>query len=170
MRLIIDAHIIKGYFQEVTIGNQTFLTGKTIPIFDKIGNEDFVYLDESGHIKSEWQNVVEPEWFDAWYSSLLINGGAYEIPVETCYNLRRKLKSLGFPVDSKDIWYIRTGKATVNLYKNSIILTEDIDFYYPRKKGCDNNTRIEILLSGKGPVSNYLAKKENISICCVENY
>lgn len=173
MRIVIDAQIVKGYFQEIMGISQSDLTGEATPIFNRIGQTDHVYLDENGQIKNEWRNTVDPDWFEAWYPTLLRDGGAYEIPIQTCEHIKKRLISFGFPSrgsSSKDIWYVRVGKAVTNLFSRTIIITEDLHFYDPPKKGCSSKERMKILHSGRGPVSNYLERNENIGIRCVANY
>ena len=173
MEIIIDAQIVNGYFQELMGITQSFLTDAATPIFDRIGTIDHVYLDVNGQIKNEWRNTVDPDWFDAWYPTLLRDGGAFEIPIETCPHIRKRLISLGFPArgkDSKDIWYVRAGKAVTKLYDHSFFLTEDLHFYDPTKKKCNSNERMRIITSGKGPVCNYLERNENITVTCLANY
>jgi hypothetical protein len=170
MQMVIDAQIIKGYFQEDMGISESSLTGLATPIFSHVGKEDHIYLDEGGHIKKEWRDLVDPDWFDAWYPILIRDGGASEIPTETCNDLRKKIVSLGFPSKGKDIWYVRVGKSVTKLFDAATILTEDLDFYAPSKKKCTRGERLRILHSGKGPICNYLKRTENICVKCVANY
>lgn len=170
MRIIIDAHIVNGYFQESTKGSQSFLTHSTEPLFNRVGKDDFVYLDNGGMIKNEWRSSVDTEWFDAWYPGLLIEGAAFEIEVDNCKNLKNVLRSLGFPATGRDFWYIRTAKAVIDLFQEAIIVTEDIDFYDARKKNCTSKERERILRSGNGLIAKTLMKRENIIIRCLANY
>jgi len=69
----------------------------------------------------------------------------------------------------KDIWYIRVAKEVSLQSKKSILVTEDIDFYDPKKKSSNSKTRLQIIRNG-GVLSKYLKKKENIQVLGVENY
>ena len=97
MRVVIDAHIVKGFYEESVLGIETSLTDKATNIFERLGNQDQVYLDVGGQIEHEWRQPVAPEWFDAWFAGLLINDAARPIPVETCYDLRQQLERYKFP-------------------------------------------------------------------------
>jgi len=120
VELVIDANIFEGYYQENVLGIKvTGLTASPLEIFSNLGDQDFIYFDEGGHILQEWKNLVEPEWFDAWYPKLLAEGGAYEIPTETCYLLRRTLWGLGFP-RGKDFWHIRTALSILSEHEETV--------------------------------------------------
>lgn len=169
MELVIDAQVVCGYFKETVLEIESPLTEKAKLIFERVGVEDRAFLDETGHIEHEWRNVVEPEWFEPWYASLL-NEGATQIPTRTCQALRRKLEQLGFPRGSRDIWYVRTAKAVVDRYDRAVIVTEDMDFYDPTQKQCNAKRRCRILLSGDGQVARYLYRREHVDIKCVASY
>jgi hypothetical protein len=179
VHVVIDAQIVKGYYEESVLGIKTILTSEATKIFDRLGHQDRTYLDDRGHIEHEWKQPVEPEWFNAWFAELLINDAARRIPVDTCYELRQQLEKFNFPTkgkEGKDFWYIRTARAVAQLTHNNcspraIIISEDIDFHEPVKKGnVKSNERIRILLSGQSAIINFLSKKENIHVCCIANY
>jgi hypothetical protein len=169
MRLVIDANVFEGFFKEsiLQISND-HLTDTPLQLFKRLGIEDVTYFDNNGYIRTEWRNLVEPEWFDVWFPDFLIAGCAYEIPVESCYKLRNQLKQLGFP-DKRDFWYIKTAKAIKNTNK-VVIVTEDLDFYDPKMKKCNNKTRLVILNNCGGPVAKYLRKNESIEINSLSTY
>jgi hypothetical protein len=169
MVLVIDANVFEGFFKEEILGiDEIQLTASPKRIFERLGQLDVTYFDTDGHIKNEWRQLVEPEWFDGWYPKLLIEGGAFEIGVQTYYQIRKQLKTLGFP-SSKDIWYIRTAKS-IGADRDPTIITEDLDFFNPRMKKCCNKTRIEILKRSCGPIEKYLSKKESICVNSVITY
>lgn len=168
MELVIDANVVKGYFEEIH-QHPLELTAKPSPLFQRLGSEDRAYLDEGGHIKQEWRNLVEPEWFDRWYTDLLRSDGIQLIPVQNWPGLRKKLEGKGFP-RGKDFWYLRTAKAVLDLVDQVVFVTEDIDFYSPKDKKSDSKYRQQILLSGNGSIAKYLNHKETIHIVCVATY
>lgn len=168
MHLIIDANILNGYHREIS-QLTTPLTASAIDIFNKLGNGFTVYLDESGHIENEWRSQSDPEWFKEWYADLLIRGAAYQVEVPLCNHIRDKIREFGFPY-SKDIWYIRTAKAIVDLKKSSLLITEDLDYYNPRqKRTARGKARLKILENISGPIPKYLRRNFNIIIKSVCN-
>ena len=180
MNLVIDANIIKGYYMETVLEIDPGLTGSVIPIMEPTGKTDYIFLDSNGIIEHEWENPVDPEWFSPWFAKLLNDECAFIIEVDMCNELRKKLKRLYFPVYSRDIWYIRTAKS---ILKNEralrympdgsnycFIISEDIHFYDPRKKGTNAEQRHKIIISCQGPVSDFLSDEEGILVSCVYNY
>lgn len=166
MDLVIDANIVSAYFMESVLACNPGLTGSAVSVFERAGFGDTVHLDDTQHIENEWRSVVSPEWFNAWYGDLLINGGAAFIRVETCTNLRRTLEALGFP-RSKDIWYIRTAVAVSQRFGSATLVTEDMDFFDPRDKLAPSVRRSALLRAASGRVCRRLRKHERIRVTCV---
>lgn len=169
MELVIDANILKGYFEETQIGSSPELTHSPQALFQRLGKGDTGYLDEGGQIQHEWRNVVDPEWFDKWYRDLLRQDGLSLIPVKPYPALRSSLGKLGFPNKGRDIWYVRTAKAVYEAFDSVVLVSEDLDFYNPKEKKGDHQRRLKILLAGNGPVVKHL-RKEKIDVVCVANY
>jgi len=181
MELVVDAHIVCGFFKENVLQIDSDLTESAIFLFNRVGAEDRIYLDEGGQIENEWRQLVGREWFDIWLAELLRNGHAVQIPVEPCQLLKRKLNKLGFPTGgSRDIWYIRTAKAIVDINDHrfpdrdtpiAFIISEDLDFHEPQLKSrCSRRRRIETLLLGRGSIVRYMHRYERISINCIAKY
>jgi hypothetical protein len=170
METVVDAHIVKGYFEESVLDTQTTLSASPSLLVDRLGTEDRAFLDDSGHIAQEWRDLVQPEWFDAWYAELLLRGAATEIPTTTRPRLRKKLVQLGFPQDSQDIWYIRTASAVAGRWGAAVIVTEDMHFYSPKETGCTATRRLKILRSGSGSVATHLRRKARIHVLCLATY
>lgn len=168
--IIIDANVIKGYFQEVVLEIGSGLTADPSPIFGRLGRDHIVFLDEGGHIEHEWRQVAEREWFEAWYADMLRDGKAQLIEIRNFPEIRKRLRALGFPDKGGDIWYIRTAKSVSEVYGNSNLITEDSDFFDPKKKKSTSHARIKMLKSKTAPVATYLRKKENVNVACVEVY
>jgi hypothetical protein len=170
MQLVIDANVFEGYYKEEILGladNQ--LTGSAKDIFNRLGIEDITFFDNKGNIKDEWRRLSDPEWFESWYPSLLMNESAYEIEVESCSELKKQLSKFGFP-NSKDFWYIKTAKSVTKKVKKVFIITEDLDFYNPKMKKTCRKTRNHILTNKCDPVARYLQKKEGIIINSIATY
>lgn len=166
MEIVIDANIVAGHFKEtvlgIEIGPTNNLTASTLTLFNGLGTTDICYLDDGTIIETEWRNPVSNEWFDAWFGDLLASGKAQLIPASSDEALERRLHTKGFPkARNRDLWYIRTCHAIVNTNPdiNVRLITEDIDFYDPRKKGGNAKTRKKIIQNGSGPISKLLRKE-----------
>lgn len=53
MEVVVDAHIVKGYFIETVQEGDSGLTDKAMCLFERVGSVDYVYLDEGGNIEQE---------------------------------------------------------------------------------------------------------------------
>jgi len=175
MEIVIDANIINGFYKEDVLGIPSTLTGSVVEMFTRSQNQGSVIcLDEGGQIESEWRNVVPDDWFDVWYSKLLVEDKAIIVPVHTCHQLLNQLWRLGFP-RSRDKWYIRTAKTVVDYKKGQdedilcVLITEDLDFYDPSKKKTANaQQRVQVLKFGRGCIADKLYL-ESILVTCVQN-
>lgn len=170
MEIVIDAQVVCGYFQETVQEREPTLSGRPSVAFQRLGGQDQVFLDGSGHIQHEWSSLVPSEWFDAWYANLLRDGAAALIPTQTCAALRKELWQLGFPKKSRDNWYVRTASAVADHHGRATIITEDMHFYAPKEKVCPASRRIKILRSGDGPVARCLGRRANIAVLCLATY
>jgi hypothetical protein len=171
MELVIDAQIVKSYFMESVLDKKSELTETTLPVFNRLGSSDHVYLDSDGQIQHEWKNLVDPTWFDEWYYQLLLHGAAHEISVKDCKLILRALKQYGFPVHgNRDGWYIKTAKAVSEKFGRSIILSEDMHFFEPSEKASTGVRRRKILVCCKGKVAKHLRNREQIQVHCVASY
>lgn len=170
MEIVIDAHIIASYYQESVGCADSKLTDATEAIFERVGVLDRIYLDDGEQIENEWRRMADPEWFEAWYASLLASDAALLVPVAGCSDLRKKLEGHGFPRGSRDFWYVRTAKAVAEVFAEAILLTEDMDFYEPSKKGVSGKQRENILRCSGGQIAKHLRKKEKIRVTCVASH
>ena len=156
MDVVIDAQIVCGFFRESVLSQNTELTGSTLPIFDRLGNGDIVYLDENSKIENEWRGIVDNEWFDAWYPELLISGKAQLIKVRKNQGVSKQLLKNNFPTHSKDAWYVLTAINVKEMTHRASLLSEDLDFYAPKEKGCKKDRRLRILLTCSGKMAKYI--------------
>jgi hypothetical protein len=164
MLFIIDANIFYGYYKETVLElDDNDLTDSPVKLFNNLGKDFILCFDRTGHIKNEWEKCGGVEWFNAWYSKILIEGKAYEIDPINDPTLYKKLKQLGFP-DSNDIWYIKTAKSVVANQGETEFISEDMDFYSPNEKKCGCSRRLRIINNGIGPVCKFLRKKESIYV------
>ena len=175
MELVIDANIVKGYYQEIVLGLDVVnrpdgLMASPSPIFDQLGSTLTCYLDEGGIIEYEWRGVVENEWFFSWFGDMLVNGSIQKLPTNKDKAIENKIIDKGFPA-SRDHRYVQVAAAIIRLElaDESYLLSEDLDFYDPTKKSGKASTRKKILELGRGPVSKIL-KKYGINVFATCHY
>ncbi|MGE5632639.1 MAG: hypothetical protein ACM3TR_16330 [Caulobacteraceae bacterium] len=130
-------------------------------MFTELGNNIIAYVDDGGQIEKEWEQSVEPEWFSAWFARMLIEDRIREIAPINSVELRKKLLDFGFPVNTKDMWYIKTAKSVSVAYEKAYFI---IDFFDPTQKTASGKRRLSIIKSSNAPVSKYL-RSEAIELC-----
>lgn len=162
MSRVLDAQVVKGYFEESVLGIESDLTGSPVELVESLRPDCRAYVDSGGIIEHEYDNLVDSEWFQAWYAERLIGDELVPIETATCHGEMRKLRKCGFP-NSRDRWYVRTALAVVQKDNMCVLVTEDLDFYDPAIKGRAGR-RKAVLLKRKGPVAKYLRS------CAVEVY
>jgi hypothetical protein len=170
MGLVVDANIVKGFFQDSVLGKSHDLTESAKPIFDPSFRKHPIYLDKEGKLHFEWRSVVEAEWFDIWYADLVRDDDVREIASPPDKALRKKLVELGFPAKGRDIWYARVSNAVSKAAGFAILVSEDLDFYEPKEKGCKSERRKAILLNELGSVRKHLRKDRGIVVKAVERF
>jgi hypothetical protein len=170
MGLVVDAQVVKGYFQESVLGAPNELTASAIPVFDPAFRGHVIYIDDRGTLQYEWRSAVEPEWFDIWFADLIRDGAISEYPAPADRNLRDQLGNLGFPATGRDIWYARLSCAISAWVGFCVLISEDLDFYEPREKGCSSKRRRQILYSEAGHVRKYFKKKRAVLVKSVERF
>jgi hypothetical protein len=164
MGLVVDAQIVKGFFQDTVLDKGHNLTESASLIFDDSFRKHPIYVDDEEKVWSEWRSGVAQEWFDIWYTNLLRDDVVREIPAPPDKNLRKELVALGFPFSGRDIWYARVSNAVRCSFGFAILVSEDLDFYEPKEKGCASGRRKEILLKEIGSVRKHLKKKRGIHV------
>lgn len=169
MSVIIDANVVKGFFQRSILGQDTDLTGCPVDALSCLTVDNFAIIDDGNMIFSEWRSVVDKEWFDPWIAKMLIDDLVHFIKVRADADISRQLRALGFP-NSRDIWYIRTACSASSQFGKSCLLTEDIDFFSPKDKKNDSKRRSDILTSCSGPVAKFLRKSCNVNVMSVAGF
>lgn len=165
--VVIDANIFKSYYEALINGTATVLTSCPKKIFDNLGvDHDYVgYLDEGGIIKHEWENLVDRQWFDAWFGDMLVLAHLELVTPYRDNGLESKLYSIGFP-HGRDMIYVRVSRQVVNQRNRCTFITEDLDFFDPTQKQSSAKTRQKILLSSFGSVNKVL-RKHGVDAKCV---
>lgn len=165
--LVIDANVVKAYFEEAELALPSRLTGSTLPIFGGLGPAHQVaYVDTGNKIEQEWRNVVQPEWFNAWFAGMLASGAVEMVEPTTRGDIIKVLKvKHGFPGDQSDRWYVLTACAVVQRTGGGVaLISEDLDFYEPREKKCGSSRRQRILMDSAGKVAKHLRKCEQVYV------
>lgn len=163
--MVVDANVFKGYFQ-TAMGTTHSLCGCPMSLISAATPSKPIYHDVGRIIESEWQAVVDRDWFEPWLANQLMAGSiSYIEPIKDS-GLEKNLTSLGFP-GGRDFVYVRVGMGVVSTYGAAcVFITEDLDFYDPKKKGCPAKTRHTILTSSAGPVAKLL-KRRKVDVSCV---
>ena len=161
MDVVIDAPLVKCFYQERELEVDTECRAPVAPLFDALGTDDIAVLDSSGQIEQEWRALVDREWFNAWLSQAFEVGSIIEIDAGNHRELVRSLASTcGFPADSRDKWLVRvavTRGARTN--EPVAIVSEDVHFFHP-KAGANAKARERRLNECSGCVAQRLAKRK----------
>lgn len=157
--IIVDANIFKSYYDLFINGIPSQLTDCPSKIFNNIGTKKsyIAVFDDSGIIKHEWENLVDYQWFEIWYSDMLLNENFRLTETQVDQKLESLLTQHGFP-KGRDIIYVRTAKQVSYENGKCIFATEDLDFFDPKNKNSANKTRIRILEKSQGNVCKSLNK------------
>lgn len=165
--LVVDANVMKGYFDESVIEIPHTLSASALHLFDSTIK---IALDDQDQISSEWKAVVDREWLDQWLAEKIRDGKILIIEPESINQIQQELFNLGFP-RSRDIWYIKTAKGLLKLTDEPIIISEDIDFYDPTKKGqATGAARFKLMKKRSAPVRKAINKRVTIDVMCVDEY
>ena len=163
--MIVDANVFKGFFDS-TMGNSHALSGCPVQLMSKCSADNPIYHDYGKIIETEWQQVVDRDWFEPWLASQLMTGAISYVETIRDRELEKKLTNAGFP-HGRDIVYARVGLGVVAVKgKSCMLFTEDLDFYDPKKKNCPTKTRAKLLATAAGPICKIL-KKKDIHVSCV---
>ncbi len=168
MNFIVDANVFQAYYQKNLGLVLPEVTEDPTKLFENFLKGIFkIYFDEGTHIKSEWEAVVEREWFGRWFQKLLTEGDVHFVKLTRC-DFIKHIQGLGFPT-TKDIRYLQAAKSVTSIGGNVFLVTEDIDFYEPKLKLAGLKKRHKIMKNGSTKITNFLRKKQNINVNCISN-
>lgn len=171
MNVIIDAQLVAGYYREVEVGEAPAFSASTVTLLNRLGVVDQGFVDTGGVLEQEYRDVVDPDWFEAWYAQRLAEGHFEEVDAPPCPDLIRCLVvSCGFPRGSKDRHYIALAAAVSGGKRDpSSLITEDLDFYDPTQKQVAHKRRMRILQKQTGCVAKEL-KRAHVVVRCVKGH
>lgn len=164
MAVVVDAQILKGFFQESVLEIDHGLSASPQLVFDAEFRRYPIFVDDQGTIVQEWRSVVEPEWFDTWFTDQIRDGVICEIDAAAEKQLKKALSNLGFPATGRDIWYARTCNSAAKVNGFCVLVSEDLDFYQPSEKGCSAARREKLLLTESGNVRKFFRKERSILV------
>lgn len=155
---VIDAQVVMYAYQE-DVGHPPPGSGSASDFFASvIAQSGVIYMDNAGHIYEEWSRNLSTEWFDYWYFDLVTTANVREVDTDGCSALMKKLRQLGFP-SGENRWLIKVGVSVASPQNPCALVTEDMDFREPSKKGCPPKERARYLASQvKGSVCDELWK------------
>jgi hypothetical protein len=168
MKVVIDANVFQAYFQMNLHGTLPPVTGDPSNLFERILlGAVRITFDDADHIKTEWESVVEREWFSRWFRQLFIDGDVHLVTIVPCTFISH-LQKFGFP-RGKDIRYLQVSMASTSAEDPVYLVTEDMDFFDPPHKASGLATRDRIKKNGSTSITNFLRKKQDIHVLCISN-
>lgn len=165
MDVVIDAPLVKCFYQEGESEGATECRAEVKPLFDGLGSDHVAVLDVGGHIEQEWRAVVDHEWFNAWLSQAFEVGSIIEIEPGNHRDLLRSLSSsCGFPANTGDKWLVRVAVTrSARTGADVALVSEDVHFFHP-KAGKNGKARERYLSTCGGCVAQRLAKRNVRSV------
>jgi rRNA-processing protein FCF1 len=161
--VVVDANVISNYIQE-----SIQESGDIFQLIEKILVSSYG-LAISDKIEREWKNTTGNLYFDTWFAEQLKNGRIHYIEKPELNDaIRKRIHNIyGLPRRGHDIEYIKTANKTIKKY----ILTNDIDFYDPKKKQSSVVEKEKIKNQRCGDLCRYLRKELDIIVglprhCC----
>lgn len=169
MHVVIDAQLILGYYCEDVLGRPPIHTAAVREVVARLGSGDTACVDDAQQIEAEYRQLVDREWFDAWFGDRLLLGEVVAVKADACRELLARLRGYGFP-RGRDRRYVAVAATLAKEQGCSILLSEDLDFYDPRAKRADSRRRMAVILSQKGPVADHLRKESAVEVRCVRGH
>ena len=156
-----DANAIHAFQQE----RKSEANGPARAALERIFNGDCIALDEDGLCLQEWLDCAEsavPFALGDWVADQMIHGRIRSFPLCT-ENLRKMLLNLGLP--KKDHKWVRLAIGC----GGNLIITNDIDFFDPKKKNASAQQKKKIKENG-GSCSKFLQKKLGVEVTCMVRF
>jgi len=166
MGIIIDANVFMAYVIETVKCDKYRTSDTSIYLFENICDRDPIIFDDGGHIRQEWEQLVDPDYWRVWYPVMLHKGCIKEVKCKKLRDELRKITQMGFPRD-RDRWYILLALSLGSEVYEPIIISENIHFYDPK---CPSKSVQATIKSSSGKLKRYLLKNHGIRVCSLFNY
>jgi hypothetical protein len=156
--VVVDANIMSHYIQEKKNDE-----GKLYNLIEFI--IDCCGLAINDRVELEWRNTTGDEFFNIWFVDCILAQRIKYVTDSNKLTTHQKNKihnDYGLPRGnkSKDIAYIKCNINTEIRY----ILTEDIDFYDPKRKKESPKAKFEARNQRRGALCKFLKKKFQITV------
>jgi predicted nucleic acid-binding protein len=155
--LVVDANIMNYYIQEKRKED-----GELYKLIESI-----IYccgLAINDTVEREWRNTNKGQFFDIWFDELMLDQRIKYVTDSnklTSHQKRQIHNEFGLPRNkSKDIDYIECAINTEIKY----ILTDDTDFFDPKKKKASSKEKIKVKNQRQGAFCKFLKKEFGIIV------
>jgi hypothetical protein len=145
-------------FRQDMLTKEQSLSGLLV---EKVTIDHGLVIDYGGKIQHEWFSQCPDALFREWFAQNLKLGRIRIVkPLIPEEHRRALFIKLGFPRRGFDIVYVGVANVTQKKY----IISEDLDFFDPKHKRSDHETRERIKRERDCAVCAYLKKKMNITV------
>lgn len=159
MSYFLDANCFKYYIDSVVGEKNNFYEYALEKVFLIINIE----LDDEDLFSQEWKEAAGGAYnpfVDDLIASWLAEGKVRLAPFSRDPSLKKQLRNMGIPAKDARIVEFSVGSNV------KTIISEDIDFYEPSRKGCNSKTRRKLICEKKGSVAKSLRKIFELEITC----
>lgn len=123
-------------------------------------------------VEHEWQSIIGSQFFNEWFTMNILSERIKYVndSVKVTFAQKKKINiTYGLPKNSRDIKYINCAINTKIRY----ILTEDIDFFDPKKKQASAEEKRRIKNQRQGKFCKFLNSEFGITAglpehCCTD--
>lgn len=163
MSNVVDANCFSDYVDEFVA--KAPATGTEL--FTRVLKYGGVLLDDEGRIRQQYIDMKKPyaqELFNAWFERTVLAGALRLVKIAGKTNLFKEFSDLGVP-KSEHVYFrvaVHGGAA--------FLVSKDVDFFDPAKKGVNAEKRQQILMKADGPVCKHVKKVHGVAICCPDAY
>jgi hypothetical protein len=128
--IVIDSNVVVGLSMESAglVSRCSAPPSQALVAIESDGS--IIYLDEQGHVLAEWEAGCDPDWFFDFASNHDVRYIFAKNYTAFCREARVKF---GFP-KLENVWILRIALTVVETDALCLLLTEDVDFYSPKKK------------------------------------
>lgn len=155
-KIVVDANCYKYYIDGSVRGTVDIYSAAFAHIFSKV----HIALDNEKLILSEWLGCCTEsrEYASEMLDRLLLEDKIRLYPFVRNPHVRKALIEEGIPKNDA-----RLVEFSVEI-KNEVVVSEDIDLYDPKRKGCTATQRSKLLSERRGSACAMIRKKFRIEI------